>query len=104
MKKAKSGLRYNQGARPRVPAAGARANASTEYRTRIELIQDLYFPASSSHIRFTPDGQHLIAAGKYAPRIKIFDLHQASAEPRCCRLLPVLMRTAAVAAQTRSWR
>ncbi|MES1910804.1 MAG: hypothetical protein MHM6MM_003334 [Cercozoa sp. M6MM] len=49
-----------------------------DYRRRVELIQDLDFPHLSTVVKMSPDGQFLLAAGMYKPRIKIFDVQQLS--------------------------
>lgn len=35
----------------------------TEFRSRIELIQDLHFPTSCQRVKFSRDGRHLVATG-----------------------------------------
>ncbi|KAJ6234931.1 hypothetical protein M0813_28908 [Anaeramoeba flamelloides] len=48
------------------------------FRQRIELVQDFEFPVSCQRIKFTNDGQHLIASGVYLPQIKVWDLNELS--------------------------
>lgn len=49
-----------------------------ELRRRIELIQDFNMPTASNCVRVTPDGQYLLSAGVYKPRIKCYDVNQLS--------------------------
>lgn len=49
-----------------------------ELRRRIELIQDFDMPTASTCVKASPDGQYLITAGVYKPRIKCFDVNQLS--------------------------
>ncbi|KAJ3118027.1 Nucleolar protein 10 [Phlyctochytrium bullatum] len=49
-----------------------------EYRTRIELIQDFQFPEASLRIKYTPDGNYVIATGVYKPHMRVFDLAELS--------------------------
>lgn len=49
-----------------------------EYRSRIDLIQDLDFPISSKRIRITPDNNYILASGVYPPRIKIYETRELS--------------------------
>ena len=50
----------------------------SSYRHRITLLQDLEMPASSSRVRQSPDGQFLVVAGTYAPRIRCYELQELS--------------------------
>ena len=50
----------------------------SSYRHRITLLQDLEMPASSSRVRQSPDGQFLVVAGTYAPRIRCYELQEMS--------------------------
>ena len=49
-----------------------------EYRTRIDLIQDLDFAISSQKIRVTRDNNYILATGVYPPRLKIYDTRELS--------------------------
>jgi hypothetical protein len=49
---------------------------STDFRSRIELIQDFSFPAASYRLKATRDGKYLIASGTYPPQVKVFELDQ----------------------------
>lgn len=44
----------------------------------MELIQDFTFPTASSRIKYSKDGQYIIAAGVYPPIIKIFSTYDLS--------------------------
>jgi len=46
-----------------------------DIRKRIELIQDFEMPAISDVIRFSRDGQFVLATGIYKPRLKCYDLN-----------------------------
>ena len=37
-----------------------------EYMQRVELIQDLKFETATTRIKSTPDGEYLIASGKFS--------------------------------------
>ncbi|KAI8850759.1 WD40-repeat-containing domain protein [Chytridium lagenaria] len=50
----------------------------TEFRSRIELIQEFTFPEASLRLKYTPDGEHIMATGVYKPHIKVFDLSELS--------------------------
>ena len=45
---------------------------------RIELIQDLGFPAAAHRLKLSPDGQFLFATGTHAPRVRVYELSQLS--------------------------
>jgi len=47
-----------------------------DFKKRIDLIQDFEFNVASSRVRVTPDGQHILATGIYAPELRIFDLKE----------------------------
>lgn len=49
-----------------------------ELRRRIELIQDFDMPTASTCVKASPDGQYILTAGVYKPRIKCFDVNQLS--------------------------
>ena len=42
---------------------------------RIELIQDFSMPAVSNTIRISNDGDYIMAAGTYKPRVRCYDVH-----------------------------
>eukprot|EP00768_Dysnectes_brevis_P001210 gnl/Dysnectes_brevis/1295_a1451_2400.p1 GENE.gnl/Dysnectes_brevis/1295_a1451_2400~~gnl/Dysnectes_brevis/1295_a1451_2400.p1 ORF type:complete len:489 (+),score=97.48 gnl/Dysnectes_brevis/1295_a1451_2400:78-1544(+) len=48
----------------------------SEFRRRVELIQDLEFPSVSSQVKFSPDGAYLLCSGAYPPQFKMYDLTQ----------------------------
>ena len=39
--------------------------APTEWRSRVELLQDFEFPGATTHLRYTPDRTHLVATGPF---------------------------------------
>ena len=47
-------------------------------RSRIELVQDLEFPAACHRLKLTPDGEYLFATGIHAPRVRVYELGQLS--------------------------
>lgn len=49
-----------------------------EFRGRIELIQDFDFPAASTRIKMSRDGQFIGVCGVYKPQIKVFECSQLS--------------------------
>ncbi|KAI9335162.1 WD40-repeat-containing domain protein [Zopfochytrium polystomum] len=49
-----------------------------EYRSRIELIQDFQFPEASLKLKYTPDGNYIMATGVYKPQIRVYDLQELS--------------------------
>ena len=49
-----------------------------DYQRRIELVQDLNFPSSSTRAKLSPDGQFLIVSGLHPPQVKCYDLSQLS--------------------------
>ncbi|KAF2069004.1 hypothetical protein CYY_009680 [Polysphondylium violaceum] len=51
-----------------------------EFRSRIELIQDFSFETSSQRLKFTPDGQYIMATGIYPPQVKVFEVSQLSSK------------------------
>eukprot|EP00559_Dactyliosolen_fragilissimus_P002418 CAMPEP_0184864204 /NCGR_PEP_ID=MMETSP0580-20130426/14089_1 /TAXON_ID=1118495 /ORGANISM="Dactyliosolen fragilissimus" /LENGTH=880 /DNA_ID=CAMNT_0027362891 /DNA_START=49 /DNA_END=2688 /DNA_ORIENTATION=+ len=59
----------------------ARRNLSkrdSAIRRRIELLQDLSFPDSSTRLKCSPDGRYLLACGTYHPRIRCYELSELS--------------------------
>ena len=53
---------------------------NVEYQRRIELVQDLNFPASSGRCKVTADGRYAIVSGLHPPQVKCYDLSQLSAK------------------------
>uniref|UniRef100_A0A6B2KZ55 Uncharacterized protein n=1 Tax=Arcella intermedia TaxID=1963864 RepID=A0A6B2KZ55_9EUKA len=49
-----------------------------EFRSRIELIQDLYFANSCQRVKYSPDGEWLVATGTYPPTVKVYSLKDLS--------------------------
>ncbi|GBG33323.1 Nucleolar protein 10 [Hondaea fermentalgiana] len=49
-----------------------------EYRRRIELVQDFYFPATSGRVKVSPDGEYIVATGSYPPQVKVYDTRELS--------------------------
>ncbi|CAG9466800.1 unnamed protein product [Pedinophyceae sp. YPF-701] len=49
-----------------------------ELRRRIDLIQDLSFPASCQRVKASRDGDYLAAAGVHPPQLKVYELGQLS--------------------------
>jgi hypothetical protein len=47
-------------------------------RRRVELLQDLEFPAACQRIKATPDGQFIYASGYHPPIVKLYDLANLS--------------------------
>ena len=50
----------------------------SEYRGRIELLQDFRFTSAATNICVSEDGNYIFAAGIYPPSIKIYDLSNIS--------------------------
>ncbi|TFK14258.1 Nucleolar protein 10 [Platysternon megacephalum] len=55
-----------------------------DVRRRIELIQDFDMPTVSTKIKVSRDGQYIMAAGTYKPRIRCFDTYQLSLKFERC--------------------
>ena len=53
-----------------------RLKRDSEYKKRIQLIQDFEFPEASNCIQFTPDECFIVATGVYKPQIRVYDLDQ----------------------------
>lgn len=49
-----------------------------EYKSRIELIQDLEFDVASQRLRLSRDGRFLAATGVYPPQVKVYELGELS--------------------------
>lgn len=50
----------------------------TEYRRRVEIIQDFEFPSAANIIRMSPDGRFIGTCGTYKPRIKMYETEHLS--------------------------
>lgn len=50
-------------------------NQDPELRKKVELIYDFQFHTSSQHLEVSRDGNYIVAAGIYPPRLKIFDVN-----------------------------
>ncbi|TNN16155.1 Nucleolar protein [Schistosoma japonicum] len=60
-----------------------------ELSRRIELIQELEMPDSTSYLASSPDGQYLFALGRYKPRVKCYELSNLSMKfDRCLDCMP----------------
>uniref|UniRef100_A0A8B9JP59 Nucleolar protein 10 n=1 Tax=Astyanax mexicanus TaxID=7994 RepID=A0A8B9JP59_ASTMX len=57
---------------------------STDVLRRIELIQDFEMPTAATTIRVSRDGQYILAAGTYKPRIRCYDTYQLSLKFERC--------------------
>ncbi|CAH8645187.1 unnamed protein product [Heterobilharzia americana] len=56
---------------------------------RIELIQELEMPDSTTFLTCSPDGHYLFALGRYKPRVKCYELSNLSMKfDRCLDYLP----------------
>ncbi|XP_066554505.1 nucleolar protein 10 [Amia ocellicauda] len=55
-----------------------------DIRRRIELIQDFEMPTVSTSIKVSRDGQYVLAAGTYKPRIRCYDTYQLSLKFERC--------------------
>ncbi|XP_030632387.1 nucleolar protein 10 isoform X3 [Chanos chanos] len=55
-----------------------------DVRRRIELIQDFEMPTVCTSIRVSRDGQYILAAGTYKPRVRCYDTHQLSLKFERC--------------------
>lgn len=60
-KKTHKSLRYNE-----------------DFKRRIELIQDFQFEIATSQVEISRDQRYIVAAGIYAPQLKIFDTAELS--------------------------
>ena len=45
------------------------AKKDPQYSRRVELLQDLGFPAACQRLKLSPDGQYLFATGTHPPRV-----------------------------------
>ncbi|XP_015263264.1 PREDICTED: nucleolar protein 10 [Gekko japonicus] len=55
-----------------------------DIQRRIELIQDFDMPTVSTNIKVSRDGQFVMAAGTYKPRVRCFDTYQLSMKFERC--------------------
>ncbi|ROL44810.1 Nucleolar protein 10 [Anabarilius grahami] len=55
-----------------------------DIQRRIELIQDFEMPTVCSSIRVSRDGQFILAAGTYKPRVRCYDTYQLSLKFERC--------------------
>jgi ribosome biogenesis protein ENP2 len=49
-----------------------------DFRRRIELIQDFQFQVATNQVEISNDQRYIVAAGIYAPQIKIYDTSELS--------------------------
>ena len=56
----------------------------TELRRSIELIQDFTMPTAATHMELTRDGQYILSAGVYKPRVRCYDTTQLSMKFERC--------------------
>ncbi|XP_056624764.1 nucleolar protein 10 isoform X2 [Triplophysa dalaica] len=59
-------------------------NKDVDILRRIELIQDFEMPTLCTSIKVSRDGQYIIAAGTYKPRVRCFDTYQLSQKFERC--------------------
>ncbi|PZC78778.1 hypothetical protein B5X24_HaOG217104 [Helicoverpa armigera] len=57
---------------------------NVDLRRRIELIQEFDMPGVSTSLRVSKDGQYIMAAGIYKPRIKCYDVNNLSLKFERC--------------------
>ncbi|XP_055327272.1 nucleolar protein 10-like [Paramacrobiotus metropolitanus] len=55
-----------------------------QLRRRIQIFQDFDMPEISSSIKVSPDGQYVLAAGAYKPRVRCFDTAEMSMKFERC--------------------
>ncbi|XP_041109491.1 nucleolar protein 10-like [Polyodon spathula] len=55
-----------------------------DIQRRIELIQDFDMPTISTTIKVSKDGQYILAAGTYKPRVRCYDTYQLSLKFERC--------------------
>ncbi|KAK3245059.1 hypothetical protein CYMTET_45354, partial [Cymbomonas tetramitiformis] len=70
---------YNIAAGKTIPAwlsdkAKRNFRKDEEYNRRVELIQDLEFPAVSQKVKFSKDGKFFMATGLHPPQVKVYEL------------------------------
>uniref|UniRef100_A0A672R7Z4 Nucleolar protein 10-like n=1 Tax=Sinocyclocheilus grahami TaxID=75366 RepID=A0A672R7Z4_SINGR len=59
-------------------------NSDVDIQKRIELIQDFEMPTVCTSIRVSRDGQFILAAGTYKPRVRCYDTYQLSLKFERC--------------------
>uniref|UniRef100_A0A8C8F5W8 Nucleolar protein 10 n=1 Tax=Oncorhynchus tshawytscha TaxID=74940 RepID=A0A8C8F5W8_ONCTS len=59
-------------------------NKDVDIQRRIELIQDFEMPTVCTSIKVSRDGQFILAAGTYKPRIRCYDTYQLSLKFERC--------------------
>ncbi|XP_016424974.1 nucleolar protein 10 isoform X5 [Sinocyclocheilus rhinocerous] len=59
-------------------------NNDVDIQKRIELIQDFEMPTVCTSIRVSRDGQFILAAGTYKPRVRCYDTYQLSLKFERC--------------------
>lgn len=55
-----------------------------DVRRRVELIQDFEMPGVSTNIQVSKDGQYIMAAGIYKPRIRCYEVANLSMKFERC--------------------
>ncbi|XP_060089916.1 nucleolar protein 10 [Heteronotia binoei] len=55
-----------------------------DIQRRIELIQDFDMPTVSTNLKVSRDGQYIMAAGTYKPRVRCYDTYQLSMKFERC--------------------
>ncbi|KAJ1612832.1 hypothetical protein OIY81_1153 [Cryptosporidium canis] len=50
----------------------------SEFRNRIEILQNFDFSVASSRIRVSPDGEFIAGTGTYPPELRMFDIKELS--------------------------
>lgn len=56
----------------------------SEFRHRIELVQDFTMPDVSGCVRVSPDGRYILATGTYKPRVKCYEVAALSQKFERC--------------------
>ena len=69
-----SGHQHNQLPSWIVKKHARRLKKDADWSTRIQLIQDLDFPTASLQLRFSRDGNFLVASGVYKPQFRVYEL------------------------------
>ena len=54
----------------------ALVNSDDQLRKRIELLQDFTMPTAATRMVVSRDGQYLLTAGVYKPRVRCYDFTQ----------------------------
>ena len=62
------------------PASLVRSTAAIPPRSdsRLEVIQELWFPTSCGRVKFSADGESMIATGCYPPQSRLYELRELS--------------------------